>query len=167
MKLDLYGTSPWEGWTILAPEAGPEGEYVAVLPALSQFADHSIEQIHAWHILNKLNGAQQIALLKECHRILQPGGVFAGTVPDMDALCRLFLSIPDTGTRMAIAGMIYGDHSTPRQINHFGFNTDLVSLAFSLSGFQRISFTTQPYRQGQPPNLIEGIAIDLHFVAEA
>ena len=167
LKLNLYGTRPQPGWKIFAPAPGPHVDYVGTLPDLSQFADGSVEQIKAWQLLNKLEGDRHLLLMEECHRILRPGGIFIGTVPDMDVLCRLFVSLPDTGTRMAIAGLIYGDHSSPAQINHFGFNLDILPIPFVHAGFQPPVLRRPPELFADAPaTMIDGIDVDLAFIAE-
>jgi hypothetical protein len=165
LKLDLYGIEHRDGWQIIAP--GPCFDYSGLLAALAGMPAGSAAEIHAWHILNKLTSPDQVALLKECRRVLRPDGIFAGAVPDMDVLCRLYVSLADPGLRMAIGTQIYGDHSTPAAINHAGFNADILTICLLAGGFRNPSLPGKPYLAGQPATLIEGIPIDLHFVAEA
>ena len=145
----------------------PSFDPARLLAALSQLPDGCASEIHAWHLLQKLAGDDQTALLKECRRVLAPGGIFAGAVPDMDVLCRLFVSLPDPTARMAIATLIYGDHSSPAHIHHFGFNWDILAIAFSYSGYRKLSLLAAPYLPDLPATLIEGIAVDLSFIVEA
>ena len=167
LKLNLYGKTPKEGWQILAPEPGPHVDHVGVCTDLSRFADASIAQVYAWHVLNKLDGYQQGDTLKEIYRVLQPGGLLVGAVVDMDLLCRIFVSTPDTAARMEIATVIFGDQTSSATMNHFGFNTDLLIAVMQSHHFRNIYRAPKLVLFAEDQEtIVEGIGVDLSFIVE-
>ena len=167
LKLNLYGKTPKEGWQILAPEPGPHVDHVGVCTDLSRFDDSSVAQVYAWHVLNKLDGHQQADALREIYRVLQPGGYLIGAVTDMDLLCRIFVSTPDPVARMGIASVIFGDHSSPAHINHFGFNTEILIAIVQMYGFRNVYRTAELELFAEDrETIVEGIGVDLNFIVE-
>jgi predicted SAM-dependent methyltransferase len=48
------------------------------------FPDNSVEAIFSEHVMEHFDYGAGLALLKECHRVLQPGGVLRTGVPDLE-----------------------------------------------------------------------------------
>lgn len=60
------------------------------------FGNDSCSMIYSEHFLEHIDYPEQVTtLLKECHRILKPGGVFSVSVPDIDLVLRSYV---DGGT---------------------------------------------------------------------
>lgn len=55
------------------------------------FADGSVDAVYASHLLEHLDGDEGVRFLRECLRVLTPGGVMRLVVPDLEALCRSYL----------------------------------------------------------------------------
>lgn len=55
------------------------------------FADGSAEMIVLHHVLEHFGCGEADAMLKECYRVLRPGGSVIVTVPDMESLCKAWL----------------------------------------------------------------------------
>jgi SAM-dependent methyltransferase len=55
------------------------------------FADRTFEFVYHSHLLEHLTPEQGAALLRECHRVLTPGGTIRVVVPDLEAIARLYL----------------------------------------------------------------------------
>lgn len=70
------------------PEANPQVRLR--LPDLP-FADESASEIHLSHVLEHLDKWDGLALLKECLRILKPGGTIDIFVPDTLAVSRIYV----------------------------------------------------------------------------
>lgn len=66
------------------------------------FQDSSFEAAYGSHVLEHLEPDAASRLLRECHRILKPGGILRIAVPDLEAIARLYLELLDR----AVAGDI-------------------------------------------------------------
>ncbi len=97
MKLNLgsrYGDGSYfnskNGWTSVDYDGAPIIHDLRVFPW--PFETDSIEAINASHVLEHLKKDTAYEFLRECYRILQPGGTVRIAVPDMDKLIRLMRS---------------------------------------------------------------------------
>jgi predicted SAM-dependent methyltransferase len=55
------------------------------------FADESFETIYHSHVLEHLRRDRGRALILECFRVLEPGGILRIAVPDLEKIARLYL----------------------------------------------------------------------------
>jgi SAM-dependent methyltransferase len=55
------------------------------------FPDHSFDVVYHSHVLEHLRRSDARAFIKECLRVLAPGGVLRVAVPDLEGICRLYL----------------------------------------------------------------------------
>lgn len=55
------------------------------------FEDSSADAVYASHILEHLDFREGKRVLRECHRVLKPGGILRIVVPDLEDLCRYYL----------------------------------------------------------------------------
>ena len=56
------------------------------------FSSGSIASIYSSHVFEHFYAEELAALLRECHRVLAPGGFLRAVVPDMRAAARAYLS---------------------------------------------------------------------------
>jgi len=54
------------------------------------FDDHSFDYIFSEHQLEHISHVQGLNMLRECHRVLKPGGMIRIAVPSLDSLLALF-----------------------------------------------------------------------------
>src|SRR6476660_9763094 len=93
LRLNIGGTEPRHGWKILNIQPGPCVDFVGDCTDLSQFADDSVAEVYASHVFEHLGYQEDLPrALREVRRVLVPGGLFRIGVPDLDALCWLFMS---------------------------------------------------------------------------
>lgn len=57
------------------------------------FPDNSFEAVYHSHVLEHLPRRDAPFLLRECLRVLKPGGIIRVAVPDLEAQCRLYLEL--------------------------------------------------------------------------
>ncbi|MGH8678073.1 MAG: class I SAM-dependent methyltransferase, partial [Burkholderiales bacterium] len=55
------------------------------------FPANSFDGVYGSHVLEHLEPDAAIRLLKECHRVLKPGGIVRVVVPDLEVIARLYL----------------------------------------------------------------------------
>jgi hypothetical protein len=55
------------------------------------FPDASVDGLYASHILEHLDMREGRRVLRECRRVLKPGGILRIVVPDLENLCRYYL----------------------------------------------------------------------------
>jgi predicted SAM-dependent methyltransferase len=92
MRLHIGGSQKMPGWKILAAEPGADVDYVGELLDLSRFAESSIDEIYAPHVLARLAPGEQLpGALQEFVRVLKRGGTARISVPDGEVLRRLLL----------------------------------------------------------------------------
>lgn len=59
------------------------------------FADNSFDAVYHSHVLEHLTPQQGEKLIRECGRILAPGGILRIVVPDLERITRLYLKMLD------------------------------------------------------------------------
>lgn len=53
--------------------------------------DASCDVVYHSHVLEHLRRPDALRFLRECHRVLKPGGVLRVAVPNLEVICRLYL----------------------------------------------------------------------------
>lgn len=139
-RLNIGGTEPREGWRILNIEPGSNVDFVGNCHDLNQFADASITEIYASHVLEHLSHNREfVAALRECHRVLVPGGILRISVPDMDTLCRLFVHpAVDTSQRYKVMEMIFGGQLDAHDFHKIGLSWEFVDSMLKQAGFASV-----------------------------
>lgn len=94
MKINLgSGQRPFgPGWCNVDCQARWNPDVVADGNSMPMFKDGSVEVIVSHHCLEHVGCGEGDGMLKECYRILQPGGSLIVTVPDMRALAMGWLA---------------------------------------------------------------------------
>lgn len=75
------------------------------------FEDGTVEEILASHVFEHLNPYKSIDILKDWLRVLKPGGKLIMEMPDIEQLCKRFVTA-STGERYGILNAIYGSVNT-------------------------------------------------------
>jgi len=115
------------------------------------FADGSFQYVFAEHLIEHLTWEQGLAMLKECHRVLEPGGKIRIITPNLIKLVEL-LSRDDAEAKeiMAATRRLFGWPDTPvmatyilnkvvREWGHqFIYDPTTLRKALALAGFREI-----------------------------
>ena len=135
-RLHIGGVQPHPDWKILNVTDG--SDYMGDCRNLSQFADNSIEQVYASHVLEHLGYMKDLPhVLSEIHRILVPQGTFYMSVPDLSVLSELFIdSRLDLPTKFHVARMIYGG-----QIDCYDFHYSPWTWEFAYYFLKKAGFS--------------------------
>lgn len=111
------------------------------------FMSGSVEAILASHILEHFDKSAGRLFLRECYRILQPGGVLALAVPNMDK----FVTAHLTGSYEALGGYLWidmnallggGDYEpNPAQRHRYMYTWESLAWALKEEGFEPSAVT--------------------------
>lgn len=140
LRLHVGGWQMMPGWKILNIQAGPGVDYVGDCTDLSQFADGSVEEIYASHVLEHLGYVEKLPrALAEFRRALKAGGVARISVPDFEILCRMFVDPRYSAEqRMHIMRMAFGGQVDADDFHHVGLSFEILSDFLRSAGFSRV-----------------------------
>lgn len=140
INLHIGGKEVKQGWKILNALPGPGVDYLGNMNDLSQFADQSVGQIYASHVLEHSNQLEVLDILKGFYRVLAPQGKLMISVPHLETLCRMFIHPNlDKAARFHIMRMIYGGQTTAYDFHYIGFNLEFLQDYLQAAGFKRIA----------------------------
>jgi SAM-dependent methyltransferase len=71
------------------------------------FGDGEFQAVYHCHVLEHLAHARALPFLRECHRVLAPGGTLRVVVPDLEVIARLYLT--------CLEGALAGDPQAARR----------------------------------------------------
>jgi predicted SAM-dependent methyltransferase len=128
LRLHIGGRITHPDWKIFNIEPGPNVDFVGHCADLSRFADASVLEIYASHVIEHLGYHKELpSALREFHRVLVPGGLLRVSVPDLDTLCRLFLDRElALDQRARVMQMMFGAQSSPADFHYVGLNEELL-----------------------------------------
>ena len=140
LRLHLGGEEARAGWKILNLNEGPGVDYVGDCVDLARFADESVDDIYASHVLEHLGYAEKLPrALREWRRVLKKGGRARISVPDLDVLCRLFLEAAGrTPDRILVMRMMFGGQLDPHDFHYVGLSFDILASLLGDAGFSRV-----------------------------
>jgi len=140
LRLHIGGVVQKPGWRILNAQPGPGVDYVGDCRDLGRFADESVEEIYASHVVEHLGYVEDLpAALAEFHRVLKQGGVARIGVPDFEVICRLFLD-PRLALehRFHIMRMAFGGQKDPYDFHYVGLTYEFLEDYLKSAGFSRV-----------------------------
>jgi predicted SAM-dependent methyltransferase len=78
------------GWTNVDEDPATEPDWVARVPPIDR-TDESVAEVWMGHLLEHLEPTEADFLLRECHRVLVPGGRLGVVVPDTRRILACYL----------------------------------------------------------------------------
>lgn len=93
------GTRTHPDWTNVDFKAQVEGVIAHDLLTGLPFADESFDAVYHSHLLEHLPKTKAPLFLRECSRVLRRGGIIRVAVPDLEQVCRLYLSLLEEADR--------------------------------------------------------------------
>ena len=148
------GSGHWkfEGWVNVDLDLDSRPDVCADLAAGLPFRDACADFMHSEDFIDQLDLEHARHFLRECHRILKPGGVIRILTPDVEQLARLYLQEPaalkalwrdhvgvplryGTAAEILNVGMRFAGHT-------FLYDADTFAQLAADSGFraERVSF---------------------------
>lgn len=136
MKLHIGGIEVREGWKILNIQDLPGVDYIGDISDLAQFADGSIDEIYASHVLEHVPQGKVQPTLDGICRVLKPGGRFLVSVPDLDVLCHAFIN-PNFSPEVKFHAMrmMFGGQMDASDFHYFGWNFQFLQTYLARAGF--------------------------------
>lgn len=140
LRLHVGGEAPLDGWKVLNIDPADYVDYVGDCSDLSQFADQSVAEIYASHVLEHLGYLDDLPnALKEFHRVLKVGGRLRLSVPDLETLCRLFLHPKlDMSSRFHVMRIMFGGQMDAHDFHKVGMTEEFMTDYLQVAGFQSI-----------------------------
>ncbi|MBI3440936.1 MAG: methyltransferase domain-containing protein [Proteobacteria bacterium] len=141
-KLHIGGIEKAQGWEILNAIPAPNVDHLGDAKDLSQFPDNTFTDIYASHVVEHLDYANNELLnaLKEWYRVLAPGGTVYISVPDMDALSRMFIEKDkhSLNDQFMIMRMMFGGHMDKYDYHVVGLNQGFLVYFLHQAGYTNI-----------------------------
>lgn len=140
LRLHIGGVEPKAGWKILNAAAGPHVDFHGDVSLLRSFADQSVAEIYASHVIEHVSYALELVpLLQDMHRVLVPGGKLMISVPDLAVLTRLYASGKlDLDQRFALMRIMYGGQVDRFDFHKAGFDKELLARFLTKVGFHPV-----------------------------
>lgn len=139
-RLHIGGKQVRSGWQIFNAVAAEGVDHLGDVRDLSRFDDGQFVEIYASHVLEHLSQQEILPVLQGIARILATGGRLMVSVPDLDTLCRLFIS-PQLGAneRFHVMRMLFGGQTDTYDFHHIGLNQEFMHHYLAAAGFSTVS----------------------------
>jgi len=113
------------------------------------YPDSSIEAIFSSHVFEHLFIDEVEKLIRECQRVLKPGGVCRVVVPDLEKIIALYN--PEDPRKFITDIYEVGTRSAVKNSHHCAFTGAFMTKLFIEAGFSKCSILS--YRVGSCPDL--------------
>lgn len=136
-RLHIGGKHRQEGWEVLNAVAGPYVDHLGDAEDLSRFEDGTFLAVYASHVLEHFDYKDEIIpVLREWRRVLRPGGALYVSVPDLECLCRLYVTPGfQPAQRFEIMRMIFGAHVDDYDYHMAGIDEAFLEHCLVEAGF--------------------------------
>ncbi len=136
INLQIGGQSRLTDWKRLHQQPGADVDFSGDIAHLSHFADVSCSKVYVAQILQQIEPQQLLPVLQGIHRILAPSGQLLISVPDLDALCKLYLSPHLTKSdRLQVMRMLFGGQRDQFDLNRCGLSFEWLADCLAAAGF--------------------------------
>lgn len=103
------------------------------------YADGSVDECYASHILEHFSFYETDAILAEFVRVLKPGGPLRIAVPDMTMLGRAWGEADQSSSHLELAMVTYGGHTDANDIHHNGFTEKSLRESMNRAGIGMVA----------------------------
>lgn len=134
MKLHIgCGTKNLPGWKHFdIRKLDDHIDYVGSADDLSQFADNSIDEIYACHLLEHFGRNKVDDVLKEWFRVLKPNGILRIAVPNFEAIAEEYMQNRNLNS---IMGLLFGGQNYEFNYHYVTFDFDSLKTRLENVGF--------------------------------
>jgi len=110
----------------------PEGRRIAADDlATLPFEDDNFSDIYVCHIVQRLRRAEALNLLRECWRVLQPGGNIYLLAPNIEYYFEQYRK----GDKVFALAGLWGEQKSPEQLHHWGYTRQSLCDLLTEAGF--------------------------------
>lgn len=113
------------------------------------FEDATVDYLYSSHLLEHLSGPAGLNLLRDCYRVLRPGGVIRLCVPDLEKAVQFYLS----GERQRFLTYFFNDGRGYRSQHHSMYDYDLLRETLRSANF--VDIVRCEFQSGRTPDLVE------------
>lgn len=140
LRLHIGGEAPKAGWKILNIQPGEQVDFIGNCTDLSRFASGSVEAIYASHVLEHLGYLDELPqAIKEFRRVLRNDGRLQVSVPDLEALSRLFVDPRlDMSMRFHVMRIMFGGQTNAHDFHKAGLTYEFLTDYLTVAGFRDI-----------------------------
>lgn len=110
-------------------------DVVSDISDLSWLGDGTVDQIYCSNALEHFPIYKTIDVVKEWFRVLKPKGKMYISVPDFDAVVKLYLKFGLTGW---VQYIVWGDQKTPLNYHYINFTYGTLSAIMAEAGFKDV-----------------------------
>ena len=110
-------------------------DHVAAIDTLPFLPDDSVELVYACHVLEHFKRADVGRVLREWHRVLQPGGILRLAVPDFAAIAERYQA---TGNLPELIGLLFGRQDYLYNIHYHVWDAATLYAALTNAGFATV-----------------------------
>ncbi len=136
LRLLLGGrTTKLEGWKNVDLYDSEGVDIRADASKLFMVKDQSVSEIYASHILEHFSHTKTLDVLKEWNRVLKIGGKVYISVPDFDAMIKLYAKC---GMTEFIRNMLYGDQGYTLAYHYTAFTYPVLAATCIGAGFRDV-----------------------------
>lgn len=114
----------------------PNVRYVCDVSRGLPFDNGSVEEIYSSHFLEHLADRDVLPFLRECHRVLRPGGTVELIVPDLPAILWRFLEQPEESRWGFPLQTIFGNQGNDGEFHKTGFSISRLAGLLGQAGFE-------------------------------
>lgn len=135
MKLNLgCGTQPIDGYENL------DAKNCRPIYPLTEFADESVDEVRASHVLEHFGHGEINSVLKEWTRVLKPGGKLRIAVPDFEKVASVYAD--GNPSRLPIQGFVMGGQTDEYDFHKSLFDHESLEALLLGAGLGRIGTWT-------------------------
>jgi len=124
------------GWLHIDAQHFDHIDYQTTVDKLDMFADNSVDEIYACHVLEHIPRNQVLRTIKEWNRVLKVGAKLRVAVPDWDAIVDHCSGFPERLPE--VMGLVTGGQRDVLDHHTFVFNFQLLSDILKWCGFEKM-----------------------------
>ncbi|MCG6872321.1 MAG: methyltransferase domain-containing protein [Gammaproteobacteria bacterium] len=144
----------------VAQRAGARPDVRCDLRRLEPFADDSVDEILAVHVVEHFWRWEVEAVLAEWRRVLRPGGRLVLECPDLLEACRRLLAEPALAAAAGPQGqrsmwVLYGDPAwrDPLMVHRWGYSADSLAQLLAACGFRNCRREPAQFKLREPRDM--------------
>jgi len=131
-------------WVNMDIHPGPMVDIVADASEPWPVESESYDGVYCQFLLEHISWRKAAEFVKECHRVLMPGGIAILMTPNLLEQCKLAIEWFDQGKTWEVSQMLFGDQDYPENSHKFGLSPEYAIRLFREAGFNSINIYEHP-----------------------